>query len=142
MMTTFLSILLFVVFLTLGFIHFNWVIGGTWGFDKSLPAYENGEIIFNPRKIDSAIVGLGLCLFGVVYLLKSGLVNFQLPNWIVTYGGWIIPCIFILRAIGEFKYVGFFKKIKQTDFGKMDSKLFSPLCLAIGLIGIYIHLMK
>jgi len=39
-----------------------------------------------------------------------------------------------LRAIGEFKYLGFFKKIKNTEFAIADSKLFSPLSLAIGFL--------
>jgi len=43
--------------------------------------------------------------------------------------------IFLLRAIGDFNYVGFFKKIKDTNFGKMDSKYYSPLCLVIAIMG-------
>ena len=43
---------------------------------------------------------------------------------------------------GDFKYIGFFQKLKTSKFGKMDSKLFSPLCLTIGLIGIIIELNK
>ena len=58
------------------------------------------------------------------------------------YVGWVISSIFILRSIGDFKYIGFFKKLKTSKFGKMDSKLFSPLCLTIGLIGIIIELNK
>jgi hypothetical protein len=141
MTITILSAFLFLIFALLGVIHFNWVFGGRWGFDKALPTKENGEKILNPGKFDSAIVGLGLLFFGIFYLLKSGLINFQIPSWIITYGSWIIPSIFILRAIGDFKYVGFFKKIKNTEFGKTDSKLFSPLCLIIGLIGILMQLI-
>lgn len=142
MITMVLSILLFVIFTVLGLVHFNWTIGGKWGFEKALPTKENGERVLNPKKFDSAIVGFGLILFGLFYLLKSGLINFQVPSWIITYGHWLIPVIFILRAIGDFKYIGFFTKIKNTEFGKADSKIFSPLCLTIGIIGILISLMK
>lgn len=137
-----LSILLSLILIGLGMIHFNWVIGGKFGFVESLPTKENGERILNPKKIDSAIVGIGLTAFGFFYLLKSGLIEFNLPESIMKYGSWIIPIIFLLRAIGEFKYVGFFKSVKKTDFGKLDTKLFSPLCLIIGLFGIVIQLMK
>ncbi len=54
----------------------------------------------------------------------------------------IIPIVFIIRAIGEFHYVGFFKQIKDTDFGQMDTLLFSPLCLVIGLMGFAILFMN
>ncbi|MEH0157732.1 DUF3995 domain-containing protein [Limibacter armeniacum] len=137
-----LSIFLSVVFIVLGVIHFNWVIGGEFGFAESLPTKENGERVLNPKKLDSAIVGLGLTAFGIFYVIKSGLVVFSLPDWIMDYGSWIIPSIFLLRAIGEFKYVGFFKSIKHTTFGKLDTKFFSPLCLLIGIFGILIHLMR
>lgn len=141
-MTSILSILLFLIFIILGLIHFNWVFGGKWGFDKALPTNENGEKVMNPKKIDSAVVGLGLTLFGLFYLIKSGFFAFELPTWIITSGSWIIPSIFILRAIGDFKYIGFFKKIKNTEFAKADSKIFSPLCLSIGLIGILIQFLS
>ncbi len=142
MILTILSLSLFLIFVTLGLIHINWVFGGQWGFEKSLPTKENGERVLNPKKFDSAIVGIGLISFGLFYLLKSELIHFQVLNWIITYGGWVIPSIFILRAIGDFKYVGFFKKIKNTEFGKIDSKLFSPLCLIVGVTGIIIELIK
>jgi len=137
-----LSILLSILLIGLGLIHFNWVVGGNFGFSESLPTKENGERVLNPKKIDSAIVGIGLTAFGFFYLLKSGVIEFIIPGWIMAYGSWIIPIIFLLRAIGEFKYVGFFKKIKKTEFGKLDTKLFSPLCLIIGIFGIIIELIK
>lgn len=137
-----LSILLGIIFIGLGIIHFNWVIGGKFGFSESLPTKENGERVLNPKKMDSAIVGIGLTAFGIFYFLKSGLVELNPPEWIMKYGSWIIPSIFLLRAIGEFKYVGFFKNVKKTDFAKWDTKLFSPLCLAIAIIGITIQLIK
>ncbi len=137
-----LSIVLLIIFIALGGIHFYWIFGGKWGLANALPTNENGESVLKPNKFSTLIVGSGLTIFGIFYLFKSGLINVQIPSWILTYGGWIISSIFILRAIGEFKYVGFFKRIKQTDFGKMDSKLFSPLCLTIGVIGILIQLIK
>lgn len=137
-----LSLLLSMLFIVLGLIHFNWVIGGTFGFKESLPTKENGERVLNPKKIDSAFVGIGLTTFGIFYILKSGLIEYHLPEWIMKYGGWVIPIVFLLRAIGEFKYVGFFKSIKNTDFGKLDTKLFSPLCLLIGILGLFLQLVQ
>lgn len=139
---TIISIFLSIILIGLGMIHFNWVIGGTFGFAASLPTNENGKRILNPKKTDSAIVGMGLTVFGVFYLLKSGLLDYNLPEWVITYGSWIIPIIFLLRAVGEFKYVGFFKRVKHTDFGRLDTTFFSPLCLVIGVFGILVQLIK
>ena len=135
-----LSILLSIILIALGLIHFNWVVGGKFGFSESLPTNEKGERVLNPKKIDSAIVGFGLTAFGVFYLFRSGLLHYNFPEWILIYVGWIIPLIFLLRAVGEFRYIGFFKSVKHTDFGKLDTKFFSPLCLFIGIVGIVIQL--
>jgi len=136
-----LSILLSIIFFVLGLIHLNWVIGGKFGFSKSLPTKVTGERVLNPKKIDSAIVGLGLITFGLFYLINAKLILFNIPDWVLKYGAWVIPAIFLLRAIGDFKYVGIFKTIKTTDFGKLDTKFFSPLCLIITLIGVLIKVI-
>ncbi|KGL61755.1 DUF3995 domain-containing protein [Polaribacter sp. Hel1_85] len=137
-----LSILLSIILIGLGLIHFNWVIGRKFGFAASLPTKERGERVLNPKKIDSIIVGIGLTAFGIFYILKSGIIEYNLPEWFMKYVSWIIPILFLLRAIGEFKYIGFFKSVKNTDFGKLDTKFFSPLCLIIGIFGMIIQLMK
>jgi hypothetical protein len=142
MIQTILSISLFAIFTTIGFIHFYWLFGGKWGINNALPTEENGEKAMKPPRIATAIVALGLISFGLLYLVKTGIFNNQVPNWIITYGGWIIPTIFILRTIGDFKYVGLFKKIKHTNFAKADTNFFVPLCLSIGIIGIIIQLMN
>jgi len=59
----------------------------------------------------------------------------------LDYNYWFIPIIFILRAVGDFNYVGIFKKIKNTEFARADSKIFIPLCLIIGICGITIKLL-
>lgn len=134
-----LGLILFAVFLALSLLHISWALGNSRGFKSSIPTNENGVPVLNPKKIDSLIVGIGLLLFGVFYLIKSGIVEFDIPTWAYNIFSWMIPILFLLRATGDFKYVGFFKKVKSTDFGKMDSKFYSPLCLAISLIGFIIH---
>jgi hypothetical protein len=141
MIITTLSIILFTVFTILGGFHFYWFLGGIWGIEKVIPSKDNVAIVLTIPKFATLIVGLVLVLFGLMYLIKSGLINVSIPIWLTNYGYWVVPSIFILRAIGEFNYVGFFKKIINTKFAKADSKLFSPLCLVIGIIGILIQLM-
>ncbi len=135
-----LSILLSLIFLPLAIIHFSWAFGGTLGFAEAIPTNEEGKRVMSPGKLDSAIVGIGLAIFGLFYTYRSGLVNLELPGWIITSVGWIIPAIFLLRAIGDFKYVGFFKKVRNTPFGKRDTRFFAPLCLLISVMGIIVQL--
>lgn len=142
MIVIILYILLFLIFIILGGFHFYWLFGGNLGLGKVIPTKDNeARSTLSIPKLATIIVGLAFVLFGLIYLIKSELINAQVPNWLTNYGYWFIPSIFILRAIGEFKYVGFFKKIKHTECAKADSKMFSPLCLGIGLIGVLIQLM-
>jgi hypothetical protein len=131
----YLSLILVIIFFILSIIHFNWVRGGTWGFDNALPTNENGERILNPRKIDSLIVGLGLLGFSFFYLHLSDLLKIPILELISNYIKWIIPSIFLLRAIGDFRYMGLFKKVKNTAFGRFDTFYFTPLCIIVCMLG-------
>lgn len=142
MLVLLLAIVLFLIFTVLGAFHFYWLLGGVWGLKKAIPTKGAKANTLAIPKIATLFVGLVLVSFGLMYLLKTGLISIDIPGWLTTYGYWFIPVIFILRAIGEFNYVGFFKKIKNTEFAKADSKVFSPLCLGIGIVGIVIQMMS
>lgn len=124
----------------LSLLHFHWALGGTYGFENSLPTDLNGNRVLNPKKIDSAIVGIGLLMFAFIFLVKSSILHLQLPMFVMNYALWLIIAIFFLRAMGDFKFVGFFKKIKTTEFAKMDTKLYVPLCFLLSFMGLIVEL--
>lgn len=130
-----ITIVLGFIFIFLSLLHFAWAAGLKWGFDASLPTNEQGEKVLNPKPRDSIIVGIGLGLFAIFYL--SNFMEVQLtPNKTIDKViSWVIPLIFVLRSIGDFKYFGFFKKVKATAFGKLDSTLIIPLCLLLAVLG-------
>lgn len=130
------------VFLTLSAIHIYWSLGGKWSSDAVIPIKGNCKKVFTPGAFSTFLVALGLLSFGSFILLKAALLKFQIPLWLDQFGLWIIAGIFFIRAIGEFKYVGFFKKIKHTQFGRNDTKYYSPLCLIIGILIMIIALNK
>jgi len=134
-----LSIILIVVFTIISGFHFYWLFGGKWGLTKVFPTTENQTTQLKLPLIATLFVALVFLFFAFTYLVKSELIEFEFPSWYLVFIFWFIPIIFILRAIGEFKYVGFFKRIKTTEFGIADTKLFSPLCLGIGIVGIIIQ---
>ncbi len=141
MILTILSVFLFILFTLLGGIHIYWLFGGKWGLGKVIPTKTNESGTTKIPKIATLIVAVILISFGLVYLIKSGLIAVVISDTVIYYVGWFIPVIFMLRTIGEFKYVGLFKKIKDTEFAKADTKMFSPLCLFISLAGLGIQLL-
>lgn len=140
-MITVLGLFASFTFFILAVIHFNWAFGGVWGFDNALPTNEDDKKVLNPRKIDSALIGIALTAFGIFYLANTDLISLKIPTWIKSSSSWIVPIVFLARAIGDTKYIGFFKKIKTTKFAKLDTKYYSPLCLLLGLITLAIKLL-
>ena len=142
-MISFLGVLSSLVLIFLGGIHFYWAVGGSWGIGAVLPTDENGNRKLNPKWFDSIIVGLALSFMSILYAIKSGILTATfLPNWLLKYGLFVVSVIFLLRAIGDFRYVGFFKKIKITAFAQNDTKYFSPLCLFLGVVGLLIAFLR
>lgn len=128
-------IILSTIFLFLSLFHFLWGFGLNLGMENTLPTNEDGKRVLNPKKNDCYIVGIGLLAMASFYFLMLGMFEINLKNWVFSIGQWVIPSIFIVRAIGDFKYVGFSKRIKSTNFSKWASKLYTPLCLFIGVLG-------
>ncbi|RFS15996.1 DUF3995 domain-containing protein [Emticicia sp. C21] len=114
-------------------IHFYWLLGGKWGGDAVLPASTDGKLALKPRIFETLVVALGLLFMALLHIDKVRLIELNLPLWIDAYALRIIAFIFLIRAIGEFRYVGFFKKIKNTKFAQLDTRFYSPLCLLLSL---------
>jgi glucan phosphoethanolaminetransferase (alkaline phosphatase superfamily) len=144
-MVTIIATILLLIFLFLAAIHFYWVFGGQWGKDAVIPTNEHHIKVLKPGPLSTFIVAVGLLIFGVVVWIAAMGASFDSLVWlhkIAHYGLWIIAGIFFLRAMGDFRYVGFFKKHKQTKFGMNDTKYYSPLCLTISLLTIILALMS
>lgn len=133
-----LSKILALVFCSLACIHFYWAAGGLWGFSSALPTNELGVRVLNPTPFQSLIVGIGLLAFGLFYLSLTNILSLAFPSMLNTVLYWFIPTVFLLRALGDFNYVGFFKTVKTTEFANMDYWVYSPLCLAIAVMGFVI----
>jgi hypothetical protein len=129
-----ITLVLFLIFATISALYFYWGFGGKWGSQAVVPTKDDGMPLFVPRTISTFIVAIGLLFFGIFYLIKYGLIAVSLPEWLNKSGFWIIISIFILRAIGDFNYVGFFKKHKSSEFAIKDTKYYAPLCLLIGVL--------
>ena len=67
----------------------------------------------------------------LLHLEKVQILGLPILTWINVYGLKIIAGVFLVRAIGDFRYVGFFKKIKGTIFANLDTKFYTPLCILL-----------
>jgi hypothetical protein len=136
------SLVLIIIFVTIAVLHFYWGLGGHWGIDNAAPANERGERVLKTSPASCFVVGSGLLFFASYYLMHVINVTLPLSTMILNSVGWIIPGIFLLRAIGDFNYVGFTKKIKDTTFGRLDTTYFAPLCLLIAVLGFTVEVLR
>ena len=107
------------IFTFLALMHFYWALGGGGGNSAAIPEI-NGAPAFKPSRWATAAVGLVLLATAAIVLIHVK----------VLIAG--ASAVLILRAIGDFRLVGFFKRVRGSRFARMDTLLYSPLCLALG----------
>jgi hypothetical protein len=135
MVVTACSIALVLIFISIAFLHLYWAVGGRWAIDSVVPTNVQGEKVLKTSPASCLVVGTGLLVFSGYYLVQVVDIEWSLWNGLVNAMGWVIPSIFLARAIGDFRYVGFTKKIRSTIFAKLDTAYFAKLCLLIAALG-------
>jgi len=142
MLVAILSVILMSVFIFISFLHFYWVLGGQWATDRVFPP-DLGTLFTNGKMsaiglFATIFVAIAFLFFAYIVAANSGRVLCPFSMEVLRTLLVILSVIFAIRAIGDFKYCGFFKKRKASLFAYWDSKLYSPLCLtiSIGLIAL------
>jgi hypothetical protein len=136
-----LGILLVVVFLGLGLLHLYWAAGGRLASGVAVPVVS-GRRTFNPSPAGTVLVTVAFLIAMFIILGQLGKLGDAIPGWVFRLGTSCIAVIFFLRAVGEFRLVGFFKRVRDTPFAYWDTWLFSPLCLVIALMAFMLAYTK
>ncbi|MBC7796977.1 MAG: DUF3995 domain-containing protein [Pyrinomonadaceae bacterium] len=137
-MKNILGILLAAIFAFLSLLHFYWAAGGRFGITTVIPKV-GGEPIFSPSLTATLTVAIALFVAMLTVLGQIGLLGETIPKWIFRWATFGIASLFLLRAVGDFKLLGFFKQVNDTGFAFWDSFLFSPLCLFIAVAAFLIN---
>ncbi|WP_175998019.1 DUF3995 domain-containing protein [Burkholderia stabilis] len=120
-------------YLSLALLHVYWASGGHFGVAVAVPSV-NGHFVFRPGRVAILSVaillgGCGVLLFAWIGVLRSGWQHASLRIPVSVLG-----VVMLARAIGDFRYVGFFRVVRQTNFARMDRRLYTPFCLAAGIL--------
>lgn len=124
------ALLLAALLSALSLLHVYWALGGQAGQSGVVPTVE-GRPLFRPSPAATVAVAVALL---TAALLVYGCGAGWSPAWLYRLGTGSVGVAFLLRAVGEFRYVGFFKRHRDTRFGLRDTWLYSPLCLAMALL--------
>ena len=111
-------------------LHIYWALGGRWGWGAAIPQVD-GRPAFTPSRFATLLVALGLAAAAVLPLVRAGALPFAVPPSLSQWSAVFLALIFFIRAVGDFRLVGFFKRVRGTPFAIWDTRLFSPLCLLL-----------
>jgi Protein of unknown function (DUF3995) len=121
------------ILVILGVLHLYWAVGGQWGKGAALPEHE-GRPVWRPSALGTGLVALGLFTMAALLLMRIGWLGAYPEARSVHVGVWLMAAILWLRALGDFRYVGFFKRVRGTRFARLDTLIYSPLCLLLALL--------
>jgi hypothetical protein len=115
----------------LGGLHVFWALGGPWGKQAAIPE-AGGRPALRPSALMTFGVAAALFIAALLVLARVGFVATALAPSFFVWPTLLLGVAFIARAVGEFRLVGFFKRVRGTTFARWDSFVFSPLCLVLG----------
>ncbi len=118
-------------------LHVFWAVSGVGSGSGFIPE-AHGKPLFIPSRLATLCVAAALLVAAFIaasrgqLLLPAG--RGSVVHWLCVAAG----IVFLLRAVGEFRYIGFFKAHRGTRFATLDTWVFSPLCLAIAVAFLFV----
>ena len=113
--------------------HFYWGFGGQYGRRVAVPQRLDGTPLFVPSAAATFAVALGLTLILFALAIYAMRLDVGVPRSALRIAMAGLALIFLARGLSWHPYVGLFKRVRATDFGRNDTWLYSPGCIVTGL---------
>jgi hypothetical protein len=121
-----------IAFVVLALWHFWMALFPSNSASGAVPSAE-GRPLFAPSTNATVAVGVVLLLCAGLVAATGRLLHLGIAPWILTWLSFALAAGLLARAIGEFKYVGFFKQVRGSRFATLDTLVYSPVCLLLAL---------
>ena len=131
-MNTAVAVVVSVAFVALALWHFHMAFSPAGGVSGAVPS-ESGKPLFVPSTRATLAVGFVLLVFALLVAATAGLIEVRVPGRLLSWSSYALALGLLARAVGEFKYVGFFKRVRGSRFARLDTLLYSPLCLLLAI---------
>ena len=112
-------------------VHVYWALGGRRG--KGRPFRSRTASRLRPTAIGTLAVAVALLGGACMVAARAGWLGPNAYPGTISFAVVAFALIFAVRAVGDFRYVGFFKRIRGSRFARMDTLYYSPLCAALAL---------
>ncbi len=140
-MRTAIGVALALTFVVLALLHVSWAFGRAPVGGAGVPEI-GGKPAFVPGRGATLAVAAALFAAAFVVAARAGLLLSLSHSRFVVLACAVLGLVFVARAIGDFRLVGFFKTVKGTQFAYWDTLLYSPLCLALGVCALWLALSR
>ena len=131
-MNTILALVVSLAFVALALWHFRMALSPAGGMSGAVPS-KSGKPLFVPSTRATLAVGIALLVFALLVAATAGLVEIGVPVRMLSWSSYALALGLLARAVGEFKYIGFFKRVRGTRFARLDTLLYSPACLLLAV---------
>ena len=125
-----LSLMVSSIFVLLAVWHVRMAFGSAAAMSGAVPVVD-GRPLFVPSRAATLMVATALLLCAVLVAATAGIVHPGVPRRILSGLSYALAVGLLARAIGEFRYVGFFKRVTGSRFARLDTLVYSPLCLLL-----------
>ena len=125
-----LAVALIAIFSLLALVHVYWAFGGRVAKVAAIPELR-GTPSFVPGRMATLLVACALFACAALLGAAAGFIDVPVEGVVIRWGCFGLALLLLLRAIGDFRLVGFFKTVRGSRFAWLDSALYSPLCLAL-----------
>lgn len=116
----------------IGLLHLYWAANRNADYSAAIPTAPEGKPVFQPPAWMTAGVGVALLATATLFTLRAlGIVLPGLDALVL-----MATFVFSVRAIGDGRYVGFSKKLRDTRFGRLDDDLYTPLSVSFAFGGL------
>lgn len=132
MIIGFVATLLIATFTMLALLHIYWAAGGRALKLAAVPEVS-GQRAFSPSAAATLAVAAALLAAALVVAAASGLLRVPVPAVLIDLAVFGLALVLFARAVGDFHLVGFFKRVRGTNFARADTRIYSPLCLLLSL---------
>jgi hypothetical protein len=118
-------------------LHLYWAAAGGAG-GAVVPGTRDGTPLFVPSTASTVAVAAALLLAAWIVAVSGGLAARIGPRPLYLVGVWGLGLVLVARAVGDFRYVGLFKRVRGTPFATMDDRLYTPLVAVLAVATLWL----
>jgi hypothetical protein len=131
-MRTTIAFAVCLAFIAIALWHVHMARATTIGVSGAVPTVD-GKPLFTPSRKATLAVAVVLLLFAALVASTAGLIATGLPPVLLRWLSYALAAGLLARAIGDFRYLGFFKRVRGSRFATLDSWVYSPICLLLAI---------